>query len=349
VVNISEVIELEYNGQRTLNNYREEPREYSPEPYRRKYTQNWSAYNQAQTNEKFMFMKILDSLVESVGVKTYGKKTGRPPLQMTDMIKCCIMKVFNDFSARRTISDLKFAKALDYIERVPHFNSILNYLNNPYITQFLKEIIKQSSIPLAEYEKRFAVDSTGFSTFCKDKWVKIRLQHKKHRDYKKVHATCGVFTNIIVSAKVTEGNKADSPQFKELINEIAKDFKIKQVSADAAYLSRENTQAVEDLGGKPFIMPKSNTKALAKGHHPAWNKMINLFRKHESKFKAFYHLRSNIECTFSMIKRKFSPFVRSKQYKAQENELLAKIICHNISVLISSVFELDLDLKYLEG
>ncbi len=43
-----------------------------------------------------------------------------------------------------------------------------------------------------------------------------------------------------------------------------------------------------------------------------------------------YHPRSNIESTFSMIKRKFGDSVRSKGDLAMKNEVLAKVLCHNL-------------------
>jgi len=342
---MTEVINLPYQEQRNLANFNERPREYKPQVYTRKYTQNWPAYNQAQTREKFLFMQILNDIVNSLHIKTYGKSTGRPPFQIDDMIKCCAIKVFNNFSARRTISDLGFARALRYIEKEPHFNSIINYMGNPYITRFLKEMIKKTSIPLAPFEKRFAADGTGFGAPNKSRWINIRLERKKHKDYKKLHAICGTYTNIIVSAKVTRANKNDSLQFKELLKEIAEEFNIKEVSADKGYISRENAQAVADLGAIPYIMPRKNVKATAKGHYPAWHKMIRLFKDHENRFLAHYHQRSNIESTFSMIKSKFSPYIKNKKFKSQENEILLKVVCHNISVLISAIFELNLNLS----
>lgn len=45
-----------------------------------------------------------------------------------------------------------------------------------------------------------------------------------------------------------------------------------------------------------------------------------------------------------MIKAKFGDVVRSKSETAMLNEALCKIVCHNICVLISAMFELGLDL-----
>jgi transposase len=59
-------------------------------------------------------------------------------------------------------------------------------------------------------------------------------------------------------------------------------------------------------------------------------------------FLAHYHCRSNIETTFSMIKRKFGNSLRSKSETGQYNETLCKVIAHNICVLIACMCEMGL-------
>jgi len=55
-----------------------------------------------------------------------------------------------------------------------------------------------------------------------------------------------------------------------------------------------------------------------------------------------YHKRSNVETAYSMIKAKFGGSVRAKTPVAQVNEVLAKVLCHNICVLIQSIYELGI-------
>jgi transposase len=50
-----------------------------------------------------------------------------------------------------------------------------------------------------------------------------------------------------------------------------------------------------------------------------------------------------VETTFSMIKRKFGDSLRSKTETAQVNETLAKVLCHNIVVLIHEMYELGIE------
>ena len=49
---------------------------------------------------------------------------------------------------------------------------------------------------------------------------------------------------------------------------------------------------------------------------------------------ARYHKRSNVESTFSAIKRKFGPYVVSKNPTAMVNEVYCKVINHNLTCLI---------------
>jgi hypothetical protein len=65
-----------------------------------------------------------------------------------------------------------------------------------------------------------------------------------------------------------------------------------------------------------------------------------LFR---DKFLAKYHQRSNVESTFSMMKRKFGDSVRSKSDTAMTNEVLCKVLAHNICVLIAEWYELGIE------
>jgi transposase len=66
----------------------------------------------------------------------------------------------------------------------------------------------------------------------------------------------------------------------------------------------------------------------------------------EEEFLAAYHKRSNVESTFSAIKRKFGGAVRSKKYTAQVNEILCKVLCHNLSTLVHAIHELNIDPKF---
>ena len=65
----------------------------------------------------------------------------------------------------------------------------------------------------------------------------------------------------------------------------------------------------------PFIPFKANAKAATKNSERSalWEKMFHMFAYNREDFLAHYHLRSNVESTFSAIKRKFGDTVRAKR------------------------------------
>ena len=79
-----------------------------------------------------------------------------------------------------------------------------------------------------------------------------------------------------------------------------------------------------------------------------WRRMFWYFQLKQDEFMSHYHLRSNVESTFFMIKTKFNDSLKSKSRIAQINELLLKILCHNICVLIQEMFELGIEPNFIE-
>lgn len=88
---------------------------------------------------------------------------------------------------------------------------------------------------------------------------------------------------------------------------------MREVSADKGYISQKNLQA--------------NFK--------------------RAEFLSHYHKCSNVETTFSMIKSKFGERLRSKTATAQVNEALCKVLCHNICVIIQSMYELNITPEFM--
>jgi transposase len=141
--------------------------------------------------------------------------------------------------------------------------------------------------------------------------------------------------------RILDKDAGDSPQFIPLVTDTRrKGFKIDEVSADKAYASLENFEAVADMGGTAFIAFKSNTTGAVGG---LFEKMFHYFQFKQDEYLAHYHLRSNVESTFSMVKRKFGDAVRSKNDVAMVNEVLCKLICHNLCCLIQEQCELGIE------
>lgn len=305
------------------------------------YTQNWPAYDKAQTTEKLVFLRLLSDLTDLIETKR-TKRVGRPRLELRDMAYCCALKVYSTFSGRRVMSDIQLAQDKGFVSVKPHYTTVLNYFDESELEHALKYLIRVSSLPLKEVEDSFAVDASGFSTSLFERWFNVRARkHSLKRQWRKAHLMCGVKTNVVTGVEVTPGIAGDSPEFPSLVQRTAASFDVKEVSADLAYSSRKNLQAVEDVGGVPFIPFKKSAKGKKRGFN-AWRRMWLYFNSYQDLFWQHYHKRSNVETAFHMIKRKFGNHVSSRKPQAQDNEILCKVLCHNICVLIQEVNELGI-------
>jgi transposase len=108
---------------------------------------------------------------------------------------------------------------------------------------------------------------------------------------------------------------------------------IRSVSADSAYLSRENAQHVAVLGGVPYLRPKSNTTRKGKGKR-AWKKMVDMWYDDNGSFEQRYTKRWLIETCNSVIKRKWAGDLRCRSPSCQHAEMGFVLIGHNARELL---------------
>ena len=307
---------------------------------RQTYAQEWSSYDQASINQKTAFMKLIKDLTDTVENPEYT--FGRPTLPQSDMVYATLMKVYTTFSLRRFMSDMETAREKGYIASKPCYASVGHFMQKPEITPLLSNLVTLTSLPLKDVETAFAVDSTGFGTSNFQRWFSVK--HGKEistKKFIKCHFMCGTKTNVVTSVKITTETGADSPQMPELVQKTGENFDMKEVTADKAYSGRANMEIVNDFGGMPYIPYRSNATGLSRGS-PIWKKMYHYFQLNNVQFMEHYHRRSNAETTVHMIKSKFGSFVRSTSWTAQVNELLAKVICHNICVIVQEMHELGI-------
>lgn len=306
---------------------------------RKTYPQNWPAYNRAQTTEQDKFQELLRDLC--AGVDEPMAKFGRPRMPLKDMIFSAVFKTYSTFSGRRFMSDLREAKERGHIGKTPHYNSIFRYLESESLTPLLRELVRQSSLPLASVEVDFAIDSSGFSTSRFIRWYDEKYRTVKAKaEWVKAHVMCGVKTNVITSIEIGEKYSGDSLYLSPLLKTTAQGFTIAEVSADGAYGSDKNLNTVAEFHGTPYIAFRRN--ATGKGS-ALWQQMYHLFMFQKETFFQHYHKRSNVESTFSMLKRKFGDSLRSKTDTAMVNETLCKAICHNLVVLIHETHGLGIE------
>ncbi|MDE2779528.1 MAG: transposase [Chloroflexota bacterium] len=322
----------------------------SPQAKRPTYRQDWTTYTAAQVNEGDHFTRLLRELCDTV--EQPAQSLGRPRLPLGDMVFGAGLKVYSTMSGRRAMTDLRHAHADGLMDKLPNFATVLRYLREPALTPLLVSLIEQSALPLKDFEVDFAIDSTGFGTTTYHRWFDHKWKKQiKGAKWVKAHLMCGVKTNIVTAVEVTAGQSADGPRLPGFTETTAQNFTVREVGGDKAYLSKKNFMAVDKVGGTAYFPFKKNSTGNP-GHHKIdaeqklWSKMYHYFQFHREEYLEHYHKRPNVESTMDMIKSKFGAFVRAKNPTAQVNEALVKVLCHNIVVLIHSMYELGIDPEF---
>jgi SWIM zinc finger len=86
---------------------------------KKRYTQDWPAYNLAQTQEKHRFQVLLHDLCRGIP-EPPPPKTGRPPVPLADRLFACTYKVYSTVSSRRFACDLNDAHDAGFLSRPLH-------------------------------------------------------------------------------------------------------------------------------------------------------------------------------------------------------------------------------------
>lgn len=316
------------------------PMNDAPPIKRPTYSQHWPSYNAAQCEERDRARVLLRALCDTVPNPPHPGR-GPKPIPLGDVVFAMVMKVYGTTSGRRATSEIGACADAGLISRAPHYNSLFAYFEKPEMTEVLSMLLEQSAAPLATVETCFAADSTGFSTSVYRRW----FDHKYGRElskqtWVKAHAMVGVATHVITAVTVLDETSGDSPELRRLLSATATRFEMKEISADKAYLSHENLAAIESFGARPFIPLKLNSRSDGS---PAWKRLAALFTLRHEEFLEHYHARSNVESVFSAIKRKFGGAVRSKCFVAQVNEVLAKCIAFNLTMLVHAMHEIGIE------
>lgn len=326
---------------------RQESGETLPEPERvarPTYKQSWHEYNLAQTTEKAKVLELLYALCEPIEDTT--QRMGRPRIPLRERVFSSVYKIYSTISGRRFTTDLREAQRRGYVSTTPNFSSVYRFLESDELTPVLHQLIVEASLPLKGIEENFAADSTGFRTKGYSTWFSAKYNREIDKsEWIKCHVMCGTLSHIVTAVEVTDRKDHDSPYLPALLNRTAQSgFQMKEVSADKGYDSFNNRRLVLVKGAIPYIPYRSLNKP--EGKNELWRRMYHFYHLNRDEFNAHYHRRSNVETVFQMIKSKFGEQVRSKTKTAQVNEVLCKVLCHNLYCVTQSIYEFGLEATF---
>ena len=163
----------------------------------------------------------------------------------------------------------------------PKFNTVSELMRSDWLMPLLLELVSVTAAPLQHMETEFAIDGTGLSTRIFGRWlvekpkagsedegspdgdpvedgagegneIPDEPENVRH-DWMKLHALCGVKTNIIFRAAISSSRGADTSYFRGLVTETHARFNLQGLGADKAYSSTDNHDLLAGFGIEPRI------------------------------------------------------------------------------------------------
>lgn len=312
---------------------------------------NWTNYNDFKTHAQPHAPGLLEGIIQQTALPPRPSGPGRPVTEEQErhLLYYTALRTLLKDSSRDAIGHIPWLQKNPVQPPLPHFNTLTDFLRRPRTTILIQAALEESTRPMWDLERVFACDASGIGIPYAPRWNQIRsLTKGTRKDYVKLHMACGVSSNLVVAAHVTNGRRNDSPIFPLLAQQVGRHFLVEEISADNAYCSRENCRIVDDLGGVPYFWPKKEFSPRSLGV-VAWRRMIKLFQEYPSEFRASYHQRSNSETVFAVLKALFGGSVLAKSPVARFNEVLLKVLCYNVVVLVRSAMEMGVDLSMVES
>lgn len=101
------------------------------------YSQDWSAYNRAQCEEKDRVQVLLRGLCD--GIVQPKQERGRKRLSLADVVYGATMKVYTTMSGRRATSDIKACAERGLVDKAPSYNSLFRYMEQPDMMPLLQK------------------------------------------------------------------------------------------------------------------------------------------------------------------------------------------------------------------
>lgn len=229
-----------------------------------------------------------------------------------------------------------------------HYNRFSDYLNCLRTTAELNWAIAETCSPLMPFVEELILDATGISVtthgayradrygIASDSPRYLRLSLIMDRRYK-------IFPVALVTPE--KGDKSGELTQAPLLLARAKalGYTARYVLGDLLYSTEGIMDAILAFGAEPVIPFKSIYSSNRLPASPLMKRFYKLLLADRETFQKRYNSRPLIEAGISALKRRFSEGINSREPIARVNEILLKVLCHNINCLIHAVVEHGLD------
>ena len=214
-------------------------------------------------------------------------------------------------------------------------NSLFRLMDVPLAAPDYTCISKRTKTVVVKYRNRcqgpvahLVLDSTGLKVYGEGEWKTRKHGKERRRTWRKLHLAIDADTHDVVAAEVSLVNVADNEVLPTMLNPLRR--KLKQVSADGAYDTKECHKLLLRKGAKPTIPPRSNAGYWEEGHPR--NEAVDALKSgmlKQWKDDNDYHQRSLSETAMYRYKQLISPKLSLRDYNAQVGEALAGVKAMN--------------------
>jgi hypothetical protein len=293
---------------------------------RRKREFNWALYESLRQVEREEAFRLLLWAVGSLPPPwdSRWKGVGRKPYDSRALTAVTLWQEMEGKPERTYTADLERDKerlSLLGLEHAPDRTSL--YRTRKRLTEEYLRRLNEKIRERLEESRRLGADATGLRQSTREgAWS----GGGDRRGYVKLHALFDLETGAIREVEATPGTRHESPLLSILLAGVDG---VETLVADPGYLSRGNIRLVAELGGVPYIKPKENTTARAKGCWQ-WREMVSLSREHPRIFQRVYRLRPRMEAWWHSLKSLVGDLVRSRTIQTIKTEIWAKIVCYNL-------------------
>jgi transposase len=319
-----------------------------------KVPRDWAVTNESLVDLHRLAPPIIHSLVQGIPLRAGPRGRGRPASETRDVVHAAILQTLNHRTYRGAVELVDQVRTAGlWGDRGPmHYNTLNEHANDPALLPVFKDLVFESAKPLVDVATNFSIDSTGFTTHSLENWRRFRYgsseQKQEGRKHKwvKGHFCIDNDFGIITGIAITDRRVGDAPMLDEVIHQVVRNgFHIHHFCADAGYISTENAEIVENLGGVPFIKFRKNMTGRSSA---ALTRLAARINADPEAWKDSYNQRANVESAIGVMKTMWGGNVAARKEPGMYMRVAAKAICHNVSRLIRVIHLLGIEPKFWE-
>jgi transposase len=144
----------------------------------------------------------------------------------------------------------------------------------------------------------------------------------------KLHALIDAESKTILAWRLTPPGVHDTLELGNLLTQAG--TRLREVYADAGYLSNLNAFRIRASGATPYIRPKIDTRTAPKKSN-AFNAMVRSYQADPATWLKTYGKRNRVESVFAALKRRVGGTLRSWAAHALRIEACLKVLAWNLT------------------